>query len=97
MEPYSTWNRAIVDAMVRGVPKGRPVYLNIDEDVIASIGSGLPTLKMADAETCVTDFEYAVKNRVVHGETVDLSTISSEADGIPNVVGFLAAMVLAAN
>lgn len=83
---YARWNQAIVQWATLGVPHGTPVYLSVDEEVLASLGLGP-----------VEDFCQAVRAQVVDGQRVQLSTLQNQSLPEPAGVAFLALMVLAAN
>lgn len=83
---YGRWNRAIVQWATRGVPHGTPVYLSVDEEVLAGLGLGT-----------VEDFCQAVRSQVVVGDRVQLSALQNHGSPEPAGVAFLALMVLAAH
>ncbi len=77
---YGRWNRAIVQWATWGVPHGTPVYLSVDEEVLAGLGLGT-----------VEDFCQAVRSQVVVGDRVQLSALQNHGSPEPAGVAFLGA------
>ncbi len=92
------WNQAIIEHVTVGIPLGSMVYLAIDEEVIATIGRGL-TGGSDEGHDYVADFKRSVRDRVViQGARIALGDILRPSrNGLPNGVGFLSLMVLAAS
>ncbi|HEX8845141.1 MAG TPA: hypothetical protein VF791_10880 [Pyrinomonadaceae bacterium] len=97
MASYDLWNTAIADYFVSGLPTGATVYLSVDEDALIDIGRRF--LRMgSENKDWAEDFLLAVRARCVVGDEVRLGRVrDAAADGLPNCVAFLGAMVLAAH
>jgi hypothetical protein len=96
-EQYDLWNRAIYEAFVNSVQRGGQVFLSVDEEALDRIGKPLGRdrddfLRVIQARA-VPDVptESGVPEVAMH--TFHVGT----TDGAPDYVGFLAAMVLAAD
>lgn len=97
MPDYEAWNRAIAKYFTAGVPMGSAVFLSVDTDALEEIACEF--LDASDPITDpVSDFISAVRDVCVQswGDTVGLNRLRGEHDGLPNGVGFLALLVLAA-
>ncbi len=94
MPNYSSWNRAITEYFLAGIPKGNPVFLSVDTESLED------TLKFIDTEAVienpVTDFTNAVQEACLWRDRVSIDRFKKDTDGIPNSVGFLSLLVLAA-
>jgi len=93
---YFDWNTALINYFTQSVPHGTKIYLSLDDDTFAKIGSNF-------AEECtdnswVENFCRVVRQKVVVDERVELVAISGlDSSGYPRGVAFLGIMVLAAN
>ncbi|MFS8866415.1 hypothetical protein [Synechococcus sp. H55.11] len=85
-DEYAHWNRAIIQWATLGVPYNTPVYLSVDQKVLAGLGLGT-----------VKDFCQAVRAQVADGNRLQLSALQNQGSSEPAGVAFLALMVLAAN
>ncbi len=85
-DEYVRWNREVVQWATQGVPHDTPVYLSVDEKILASLGLGT-----------VTDFCQVVRAQVVIHDRVNLSILHKPEAPEPAGVAFLVLMVLAAN
>lgn len=97
MPTYEQWNTAIVDAFTRGVPSGAPVYLAVDDEALEEVGAAsFPGVEPQAA--WVEDFRQALRAKLIGAARVQLGRIDGQrsADGPPDCVAFLGAMVLAA-
>ena len=97
MVSYEVWNQAIIEHVTVGAALGSMVYLAIDEDVIGEIGRGL-TGRTDQQDDHFADFKRAVRDRVVmQGKRLALGDVLQPSrTELPNGVGFLSLMVLAA-
>lgn len=97
MASYEQWNTAIADYFVSGLPTGATVYLSVDEDALMDIGRRFLRTG-SENKDWAEDFLLAVRNRCAVGDEVRLGRVRDvAADGLPNCVAFLGAMVLAAH
>jgi hypothetical protein len=97
MASYSEWNNALAEYFVSGVPKGTEVFLSVDNGALADVGNRFTDEGLSDDE-CVDDFLKSVRKQCVGVGKVYLDSISDfEANTVPQCVGFLGAMVLAAH
>jgi hypothetical protein len=95
---YSEWNQALIDFAVQGIPRGKYVFLSIDEDTLESIGLSFEIESPADG--WVSDFKQAVRFHCTSRGKITLKRITSplrDPEDRPRYAGFLAAMVLAAH
>jgi hypothetical protein len=100
LQTYLTWNRLIVEHFLYGRQRGSPVFLSFDDesaDLIATeldTGPGSPR----DAGTPTDRFVSAVRDVVMHGNTVRLDRLPNDPTfDFPSSVAFLGIMVLAAH
>jgi hypothetical protein len=101
MASYADWNHALVSFFVSGVPRGAPVFLSVDDDVLRRVGGSVHVAfddGFPAAADMVDDFQRAVRARVLgSGGVVNLGDIRGrDANGEPRGVAFLCACVLAA-
>ncbi|HSH79999.1 MAG TPA: hypothetical protein VLA19_15855 [Herpetosiphonaceae bacterium] len=90
---YDAWSLALTSFFVEGIPRGALIFLGTDDQNLHEVARLLPD----PPEQAADDFCAAVRNRVVTGGSVNLSSIQGHyPDGKPHGVAFLAAMVLAA-
>lgn len=95
MAKYLDWNEEIVRAVTADVEQGSPVYLDINEERIQSIGRY--RFSYADGQEPVEAFLAAVRSNCVRSQRIDLREFFGlRAKGPPKCVGFLATLVLAA-
>ncbi|GAA6621965.1 hypothetical protein [Scytonema sp. NUACC26] len=96
MASYKDWNQALVTYFTSGISRGTKVYLSVDDELLERLGSKL-NQKFTDGSWS-NDFRIAVKQKVIVEGYVNLSKLRPVgADGLPQGVAFLGAMVLAAN
>ena len=96
MANYSEWNTQIAQYFISTAQEGTGVYLSVNEDVLAAIGTRMvPPVPEMEA---VEEVESSVRAEVVTEDgVVDLTVLNSlDSDGEPRPVAFLAAHVLAA-
>src|SRR5262249_22382922 len=96
MPTYLEWNHALIDYFTRPVPLHSPVRLSVDDDALAEIFVGHFNQVDASGSAATDDFRAAVRERCVSGHFVDLPPNRLTAQGEPEGVAFLAAMVYAA-
>ncbi len=99
MPDYKQWNTAIIDYFTEEVPKGTPIYLTVNDEVLKIIGN---KYFQTSIETAVDDFENSIRNKctsILNAQKwVCLDNICSyDIDDYPLGVAFLSAMVLAAH
>ena len=96
MAQYNSWNHALAAYVTAGVAKGSPIFLSIDEVAIEEIAERfLDEPAIGDP---LSDFIQAVRRRCVDPihQSVCLQELRKKIEGVPDGVGFLALMVLAA-
>jgi hypothetical protein len=96
MGTYDDWNRALFLYFTEGLPRGSGVFLTVDDDALRAAGKRLLTVQLGTDATA--DFLDAVRRRVVRGGyRVNVASLNRPgADGVPDGLGFLCSMVLAA-
>jgi hypothetical protein len=99
MPDYKQWNTAIIDYFTEEVPKGTPIYLTVNDEVLKIIGN---KYFKTSIDTAVDDFENSIRNKCTSilnaQKQVCLNNICSyDSDDYPLGVAFLSAMVLAAH
>jgi hypothetical protein len=96
MASYEEWNTALAGYFVAASPAGSTVYLSVDAESIAYIGS--TKFGTTDESDWMKDFEVAVRSKCVWGNEITLEGIEGLGpENLPKGVAFLAAMVLAAH
>jgi len=96
MTNYTDWNTAIAHYFTQNVPKGTKIYLSLDDDTLAKIGSNFA--EECTASSWVENFCSVVRRKVVQDKRVELGAISGfDSSGYPRGLAFLGIMVLAAN
>lgn len=79
---YDEWNQALISYFLDGTSLGTKIYLSVDSDLLESID----------------DFSQAVIDKVVRGESVNLTCLrGKDQRGFPKGVGFLVLTILAAH
>jgi hypothetical protein len=95
MASYEDWNTAIASYFLSGVPRGSRVYLGVDDEALNYIGRCYSLA--LEGGSWSQDFRKAIRQRVVRGTTLDLSSLREfDSAGLPKCVVFFGAMVLAA-
>lgn len=95
MASYKDWNQALVYYFTSGIPRGTKVYLSVDDELLERIGSEL-NQKFTNG-SWGDDFRTAVRREVIVEGRVNLGKLQErDANGLPQGVAFLSAMVLAA-
>lgn len=96
MASYRDWNQALVSYFTSGVPHGTKVYLSVDDELLERIGSEFN--KKSTDGSWSDDFRAGVRQKVIVEGRVNLGKLlERDAEGLPQGVAFLGAMVLAAN
>ena len=96
MANYREWNQALIFYFTTGLPRGKRVYLSVDNEILEQIGQKF-NQKIEDSNWS-DDFHRAVREEVVAQGRVNLGKLQGRnLDGLPQGVAFLGAMVLAAN
>ncbi|MEH1768413.1 MAG: hypothetical protein V7L27_29605 [Nostoc sp.] len=96
MANYREWNQALIFYFTTGLPRGKRVYLSVDNEILEQIGQKF-NQKIEDSNWS-DDFRRAVREEVVAQGRVNLAKLQGRnLDGLPQGVAFLGAMVLAAN
>ena len=99
MATYVEWNEALKDYFTAGVSKGSEIYLSVDIDELEATASGFLKARIARGKA-ENDFTKAIRQQcvdLVRGRVRLASLRIEDESGVPQVVAFLAAMVLAAN
>ena len=99
MATYAEWNEALKDYFIANVPKGSEIYLSVDTDELEATASLFLKAKIAPGKAR-NDFTRAIRQQCVDPvrKRVRLTSLRiQDESGVPQVVAFLAAMVLAAN
>lgn len=95
MAHYRAWNSAITQYFTAGAPKGSHIFLSLDDEAVEEI-----SMRFLDEEIrndTLQDFISAVREIcVTANRSLNLKPFRTNIDGIPNGIGFLGAMVLAA-
>ncbi len=94
MADYVEWNRQIIIYFTESVQRGSAVFISIDEEALQRIGSimGIPI------DRASSDFLTSITTYAVVENTLQIWRFSGRASGgVPNGIGFLAVMVLAAS
>ena len=110
MPDYRQWNQALAQWFADGLPPGDPFYLGVDDDALASVGAAqfgggnapetpeTPEIRETGEPDYAADFLRAVRRQCVVGDAVSLHSIAGRpADGPPDCIALLGAMVLAAH
>jgi hypothetical protein len=93
-EHYDLWNRAIYEHFVNSVPPGGQVFLSVDEEALDRIGKPLGM----DTDDFLAMIRVRAVRRIGSVEVaLDKFHERTTSGDIPDYVGFLAAMVLAAD
>ena len=96
MANYREWNQALIFYFTTSLPRGKRVYLSVDNEILEQIGQKF-NQKIEDSNWS-NDFRRAVREEVVAQGRVNLAKLQGRnLDGLPQGVAFLGAMVLAAN
>lgn len=97
METYQSWNHALSQYFLQGVPRGSRIYLSVDDAVLEAIGQQQFETEPLNG-SWREDLVAAVRRQVVKGDHVELENIQSYTPDfqIPNCVAFLGVLVLAA-
>lgn len=96
MANYREWNQALVFYFTNSLPRGKRVYLSVDNEILEQIGQKF-NQKIEDSNWS-DDFRRAVREEVVTQGRVNLAKLQGRnLDGLPQGVAFLGAMVLAAS
>ncbi|MEH2229772.1 MAG: hypothetical protein V7K71_09015 [Nostoc sp.] len=96
MANYREWNQALVFYFTTGLPRGKRVYLSVDNEILEQIGQKFN--QKIENSNWSDDFRRAVREEVVAQGRVNLAKLQGRnSDGLPQGVAFLGAMVLAAN
>ncbi len=99
---HADWNAAIIDYFTRNVPRGSPVYLNVDEQALLAIRRTRMGRPNATLDFTLNSFLGVLRNwcgtpHSADGERVTLpSQGPHDREGPPTCMVFLAGMVLAA-
>ena len=94
MAEYNAWNQSILEYFTSSIPKGRPVFLSLNDSKVIDIGINYIGL---DENDCINDFEQAIREEFTIGETVYINTNQILNQDSPEYVGLLSAMVLASH
>ncbi len=96
MVNYRDWNQALIFYFTTGLPRGKRIYLSVDNEILEQIGQKF-NQKIEDSNWS-DNFHRAVREEVVAQGRVNLAKLQGRnSDGLPQGVAFLGAMVLAAN
>lgn len=96
MANYREWNQALIFYFTTGLPRGKRVYLSVDNEILEQIGQKFN--QKIENSNWSDDFRRAVREEVVAQGRVNLAKLQGRnSDGLPQGVAFLGAMVLAAN
>ena len=98
METYQSWNHALSQYFLQGVPRGSHIYLSVDDAVLEAIGQQQFETEPLNG-SWREDLIAAVREKIVSNDQqicLDLICFRDREFKIPSGVAFLAVCVLAA-
>ena len=94
MSEYLSWNESIIDYFTSSIPKGRPIFLSLNDSALIEIGVNYMQM---DADKCIQQFEACLREEFTRDSRIDFPERDDEGYAKPYYAGFLAGMVLASH
>ena len=94
MASYSQWNESITDYFSASIPKGRPVFLALNDPALIEIGVNYHQL---NPDECIEKFEDCLRETFTSNGRVTFHHHLNDNEDTPYHTAFLAGMVLASH